>query len=277
MGSEKRDFGDKQAVSVSLENLVEDVKDSNLSEGEAHAVLNTGELVHARRHLNSEPRSKVEAIESLEAYAEARPELANSREVLNRNYPRIEDIEKQKVSTDFYNRTLEETEGEFLVDDCIWYDLFKASRRSLDPLEVNYEVAGFIAENYDDPTLEASSATKKQYKHEDFDHTDITGLLKDAESVYYAEGLRERLVEDEAHNTEAAGIFMDTVEELANEVSDEPVNGSQYPVDAGIAEAASQNDLDIVTYDQDFLDENDPITMPEVEVYTPHQATEMMV
>jgi predicted nuclease of predicted toxin-antitoxin system len=95
--------------------------------------------------------------------------------------------------------------------------------------------------------------------------------------VYYAEGLRERLVEDEAHSTEAAGIFMDTVEELANEVSDEPVNGSQYPVDAGIAEAASQNDLDIVTYDQDFLDENDPITMPEVEVYTPHQATEMMV
>jgi hypothetical protein len=231
-------------------------------------------------------------IERLENFARERVSLDNTREVLQEDRPYASEIRPYTVHEDFYSRkpwkegkeSVDGEEGRFLVDDCIWHDLFSSASRSFDPLKIDNELSGYMKERYTDPDIRAKrssgtdkeSGLDKEFRRKGFNYTDIVGLLKEADSVMYPAGLRRRMVDQSDHSTQAAELFMDQVEEIADPVGCTQMPESRYPVDAGIARKASQEGLDVVTYDRDFLDTDDPIWRNDVDVYTPHQATEMM-
>lgn len=72
-------------------------------------------------------------------------------------------------------------------------------------------------------------------------------------------------------NEESYQTLTDLFEEHGTAVDIRPLDFSEYPEDAGIAVEAMERDAVVVTYDADFIDEEDFVMQHLEEVYTPKQ------
>lgn len=184
------------------------------------------------------------------------------------------------IDGDFYKRALKTPNKGFMMDDNIFHDLFNDPKRSIDT-KIDRNVWGCFHEHFENPERfnPELNHNGKVRINENFNRDDILGFLDSAVSegyqLAYASGLEERL--SNYWDREVVEIFMDMVNRIADPVESKPVGSSEYPVDAGISEAATNHDLDVVTYDRDFLETDDEIWNESQEVYTPQQAYEMML
>lgn len=262
--------------------LITEVKRGFLEEEEFSDLVLTQERIHARRSRISE----LSPVDSLRAFSETRPssseidridaELDDGKDTIDViNRPET----KPNIDEKFYNRSLREVEEGLLVDDNIWYDFFEPKERVYEST-VSPQNWGFMKNQYSeysdfDPKVDCNGEIEVSRS---FNVDSALELLEKANendlTLAYAEGLQDRL-----ENYWDQGVvenFMDIINEMANAREALPNSDSRYPVDAGIADAAEYENLDILTYDRDFLDKEDPIWKKGVEIYTPQQACEMI-
>ena len=271
-----------------IEELVTEVTEGYLTEEEFSDAFVIQQRMDARKaqdHYNGDSDYKPE-IQQLESFSDTRPSNwdVGIGELVEEGTIDVFDLHKRpnnRKTTEekFYERIVQSPENGFLVDDNIWHDLFNEPSRTVG-VTIDRDIWGFIENNYSDsgrfnPKLDQEGRVECTTY---FTNEDILDFLQKSmendRALTYASGLEDRL--KNYWDSEVVDNFMDMVEPIADPVDATPVGSSDYPVDAGIAEVANREDLDIVTYDSDFLEESDEIFIDGQEVYTPHQAKEMI-
>lgn len=176
------------------------------------------------------------------------------------------------------------------IDDNVFFDYFYNNRRKINA-ELNYKQLGSLQrhtsrefdnlnQNLPQMTYEINEAYTWEENSRLFDLA-----IEENRNIYYAEGLGERIKQNDKLNQLYNDLDM-VVDETMNIVNDfakpievKPRGESQYPVDAGIAIEADLLDATIIANDRDFLaDKQEDRIMGEInpDAYAPRQAYEII-